>query len=343
MARHPWSKRWDADYLADAKLNQLTPAERGVVEILWSLLRTQMDEPGVFIQCGSILDPTGVARLVKPHCSGGGARLDIVSKWVSTVLQLGLFKQREDGAWYSARIVNESQEAEKQSGYGKKGAEKRWGASDTTIRREHIATPMGSPMPDPMGRSEADEEEEAEQPGARARVDSGKTESQEPDEVSGEPAPMFCSGIEQLTGIELVPRDRERLTRACDGKTIHQVDASLERIRDAYRSGTVRSIVAFSERVILEAPPAKAEVDRAEQVHITRAKLACSTLGLDWGNYHVNVLQAVKKYPARVHTATHATFEDVRAKVIADTPPSILERFLMRIENATEGPVLAPT
>lgn len=324
-------------------MNQLTPAERGVVHILWSLLRTQMDEPGVFIKSGSILDPTGVGRLVKPHCSGGGARLDIVSKWVSTVLQCGPFRQREDGAYYSPRIVREAQVSTDHAFNGKKGAEKRW-SQRTHYNRAEKEGAMKEAIAPAMARSDQSRAEQKQSSGARAPALEG--ESQEP-EVPEAPEPeasvtaeRAIRGIEELTGLELANSDRDRIVRSTKGKVLSQVEYAIERIRDAYNAGSVKSIVAFSCRVIEDAPaPTR---DRSDDAHITAAKLACDTLGIAWSEYHMPVLRAVKENPTRTTKAMRATFEDVRAKIITDSAPSILERFLMRMETAMEAAAASP-
>ncbi len=187
MDRKPWSKRWDVDYLADSDLNMLTFQQRGIVEVLWSISRTQMDEPGVFVKNGACLDSVAIARRVSGHHAGGTTAARYVHAWVVEALTVGPFRQREDGAWYSPRIIKETQEHEKLSTYGKKGREKQLGslyysANDTGSDRP--GPPPGPPPGPEQSRAEHIQSRAEERaPRARARDDSANGRSGPPPEA----------------------------------------------------------------------------------------------------------------------------------------------------------------
>lgn len=159
--RRPWSKFWDADYLADAKLNQLSFRARGIVHVLWAFSRTQTDEVGVLTVGGkSLTSAQYVDLMCRVSAVDVRTRRDYIWSWVCEALSSGCFQQREDGAWYSPRIVREAQESEKLSTYGRKGAAKTNRRFTRYNRVEAAATPAAMAAAEAAAEAAGRSEEE---------------------------------------------------------------------------------------------------------------------------------------------------------------------------------------
>jgi len=334
-SRRPWSKKWDAEYLADATMNQLSFRSRGIVEVLWSFCRTQTDELGVFIRRGCVLTPDAIADLIRQH-SATDARTNAryMRMWVLDALQRGPFAMRADGAWFSPRIVAEIETNEKAIAYGRIGAEKRWGSESryngVTKPADPIATPIDPPMGLAIARSEEEEDIEAEQPRARARDYSGNRKD-EPGTVAAE----AVAALERMADVDLTESDVAKITAACDGKSAPQVRAAIDAIRREHLAGKIRILVPFSEKLIREQGPVRVEVDRDEAIRIQQARQLCEDLQIPWPDFHVHALEVVKRHTAGTKRWVDATWNDYHAGVLARdaTPRQWWDRFTQHIEN----------
>jgi hypothetical protein len=186
---------------------------------------------------------------------------------------------------------------------------------------------MADPIANPIGRSEAEADTEAEQPRARARVYSAKEE---------DTSVRTIRALEDLSLTQLTAGDEAIIQTACAGKSPAQLKVALERIETAYRDGTVKSLVRFAAKVIVEQPPVKAEKNALEATLIQRARKLCSDLNVPWKDFNIQALAVVEKH-ASITSAVNATWDDARARLFTSDSPAVWwDRFTQHLEQTAE-------
>ena len=138
-----------------------------------------------------------------------------------------------------------------------------------------------------------------------------------------------------MSDVDLTDDDRTRITGAVEGKTIPQVKAATEKIRREYIAGQVRTLIPFACKILRDQEPVKAEIDIEESRQITRARRLCEALNLPWNDFHVQVLDAVRRFPTRLTAAERATWDDHRARILPSnaTAAQWFERFIQHVEQ----------
>ncbi|MGH7176416.1 MAG: hypothetical protein ACREJC_03460 [Tepidisphaeraceae bacterium] len=318
-------------------MNGLTFHDRGVVEVLWALLRTQTAEVGAFVRGegdrARAMPCSAIATMLGRHASNGArTNARYVERWVARALASGLFRQREsDGAWYSPRIIDEAKYHETLSTYGRKGAKVTNARGSHYNRVEAAATPAAKaaayPEAEAAGRAEADAYAEAEQPRARVRDYSGNHKD--------DPTSVALERLERLADVDLMDSDRSTISDACAGKSKAQIEAAVKSIVEAYRNGRVKTLVPFAAKLIRDQPPVRSEQDRDEQNRIKRAQRLCTELNIPWKHFHVQALAVVETHPHAINNAASATWDDYRAKLLPTdaTPAQWWERFAQHVDG----------
>jgi hypothetical protein len=101
-----WHKKRASAYLADVRIRQLTWAQKGIAEVLYCLMRDQMDEPGRAILNGQVLDEGLLCNLLRPVCTAAGGNKRLSSN-LRAILQSGLMSRDEHGVIICKQILND--------------------------------------------------------------------------------------------------------------------------------------------------------------------------------------------------------------------------------------------
>lgn len=124
-----WFKMFANDYLADVKIRNLTIYEKGTLQIMWCLLQTQTDLPGVFVINEKILSIPDIAEMIRCASPPDHTTIRNISGWVSATYQKGVLQQYQDGylkgAFYSERIVKDYEESELMAKAGRASVQQR--------------------------------------------------------------------------------------------------------------------------------------------------------------------------------------------------------------------------
>ncbi|HKW13335.1 MAG TPA: hypothetical protein VJS69_02510 [Candidatus Krumholzibacteria bacterium] len=107
-------------------------------------------------------------------------------------------------------------------------------------------------------------------------------------------------------------------------------------MRREYGAGKVRVLVPFACSVIRDQVPVAQPIDHEERKQIAAARRICSTLNIPWDDFHLQALDAARRYPGRVTKAIALTWDDHKRKLIPSdaTPAQWFERFMQHAEAA---------
>lgn len=113
MAKMPWFKLNANDWLADSRLQRVGLAEQGLLMRLLCLMH-QSETRGV-------LETEGIPWTVEDIAKSVGERSKNVKKMMENLVLRGVLQVSESGAFFSRRMIRDTEQHQRQSQFGKQG------------------------------------------------------------------------------------------------------------------------------------------------------------------------------------------------------------------------------